>query len=79
MMWCVSKARQFQRCQRQWFYKEFVGRHTAPDGTIRREVYLLGLLNCISQWRGDIVDNVLTRAFLTWHKYGVKLQPEKII
>jgi len=79
MRWSVSKAKQFQRCQRQWYYKEIVGRHSAPAGSIRREVYLLGLLKSISQWRGDIVDNVLTRAFLTWHKHQVRLDPEKII
>lgn len=79
MRWSVSKAKQFQRCQRQWYYKEIVGRHSAPAGNIRREVYLFGLLKSISQWRGDIVDNVLTRAFLTWHKHRVRLDPEKII
>ena len=79
MRWSVSKAKQFQRCQRQWYYKEIVGRHSAPAGSIRREIYLLGLLKSISQWRGDIVDNVLTRAFLTWNKHRVRLDPEKII
>ena len=79
MRWSVSKAKQFQRCQRQWYFKEIVGQHRAPAGSFRREVYLLGLLKSISQWRGDIVDNVLTRAFLTWHKYRVRLDPEKII
>ena len=79
MRWSVSKARQFQRCQRQWYFKEIVGQHRAPAGSFRREVYLLGLLKSISQWRGDIVDNVLTRAFINWHRYRRQLHPERII
>ncbi|MDE2845217.1 MAG: PD-(D/E)XK nuclease family protein [Gemmatimonadota bacterium] len=79
MKWSISKAKQFQRCQRQWYYKEIVGRHSAPTGSFRREVYLLGLLKSISQWRGDIVDKVLTMSFLTWHKHRVRLDPDKII
>lgn len=79
MRWSVSKTKQFQRCQRQWYYKEIVGRHSAPAESFRREVYLLGLLKSISQWRGDIVDNVLTRAFLSWHNYRKQLNPESII
>lgn len=79
MKWSVSKAKQFQRCQRQWYYKEVVSQHSAPANSIRREVYLLGLLKTISAWRGEIVDDALTKAFLNWHKYGRRLNPGDII
>ena len=79
MRWSVSKAKQFQRCQRQWYFKEILGHLWAPAGSMRREVYLLGLLKSISQWRGDVVDNVLTKAFINWHRYRERLDPERII
>jgi PD-(D/E)XK nuclease superfamily protein len=59
MVWSVSTAKMFDRCQRQWFYKQHFGNARAKDET-RRRAYLLGKLQTISGWRGSLVDQVLS-------------------
>lgn len=59
MIWSVSNAKTFERCQRQWFYKTCFGSARAKDPT-RQRAYRLGKLQSISGWRGSVVDHVLS-------------------
>jgi PD-(D/E)XK nuclease superfamily len=59
MIWSVSTAKMFDRCQRQWFYKTHFASHKAKDET-RRKAYLLSKLQSVSAWRGSLVDHVLS-------------------
>jgi hypothetical protein len=55
MKWSLSGSKTFRRCQRQWFYKNYVGNGVTKD-PVRRNIYLLGKLQTIAGWRGSIVD-----------------------
>jgi len=59
MVWSVSTAKIFDRCQRQWFYKQHFANARSKDET-RRKAYLLGKLQSVSGWRGSLVDQVLS-------------------
>lgn len=59
MQWSFSTSRLFMKCQRQWYYKQFVAHHSAKD-PIRREAYILSKLKTLYAWRGDLVDKVLS-------------------
>ncbi len=59
MVWSVSTAKIFDRCQRQWFYKKHFANARSKDDT-RRKAYLLGKLQSVSGWRGSLVDQVLS-------------------
>lgn len=59
MVWSVSTAKMFDRCQRQWFYKAHVASAKAND-EVRRLAYLLSKLQSVSAWRGNIVDHILS-------------------
>lgn len=59
MFWSISESRTFRRCQRQWFFKNLLGNALAKD-PVRREAYLLGKLQTVSSWRGNIVDSVVS-------------------
>lgn len=59
MIWSISGSRTFKRCQRQWYYKNILANARAKD-PLRHQAYLLGKLQSISSWRGQIVDTVIS-------------------
>lgn len=59
MFWSISESRTFRRCQRQWYYKNLLASPTAKDA-VRHEAYLLGKLQTVSAWRGNVVDQVVS-------------------
>jgi hypothetical protein len=63
MFWSISESKAFNRCQRQWYFKNLLGNAVAKDPR-RREAYLLGKLQSISAWRGQIVDRVISENVL---------------
>lgn len=56
MIWSFSGSRMFQRCQRQWFIKQYVANANAKKDHQRREAYLLSTLQSLYAWRGSLVD-----------------------
>jgi hypothetical protein len=60
MVWSVSTAKIFDRCQRQWFYKQHFANARSKDEA-RRKAHLLGKLQSVSGWRGSVVDQVLSK------------------
>ena len=59
MVWSISTARMFERCQRQWFYATKVASARAKD-YVRQRAYRLSKLQSVSGWRGSVVDKVLS-------------------
>lgn len=60
MYWSHSSAKQFNQCQRRWFYSQYVAHHAAKRDLARREAYLLKQMQSIYSWRGALVDKVLS-------------------
>ena len=58
-MWSLSAGKTFNKCQRQWYYKDCLGNWKTKD-PLRRKAYLLSKLHSISSWRGSIVDSVIS-------------------
>lgn len=69
MFWSISESRTFRRCQRQWYFKNLLASATARDPR-RREAYLLGKLQSVSAWRGNIVDAVLSEFVVPALRYS---------
>lgn len=63
MIWSISDSKTFRRCQRQWYYKTIAGNAIASD-PLRRKLYLLGKLQSISAWRGQIVDSIISEILI---------------
>ncbi len=63
MVWSISESRTFKRCQRQWYFKNFVANALAKD-PLRHEAYLLSKLQSVSAWRGNVVDSVISEFVL---------------
>ena len=63
MIWSVSTAKMFERCQRQWFFKTQLASAKAKD-EMRRRAWLLSKLQSLSAWRGNLVDQVLSQEVL---------------
>lgn len=59
MIWSISSFKQFQRCQRKWFFDEKLGSRSNKDA-FRKELYLLSQLESIEAWRGKIVDYTIS-------------------
>jgi hypothetical protein len=75
MVWSVSNGKMFERCQRQWFFKSHVANAKAKDET-RRLAYLLGKLQSVSAWRGNIVDHVLSAEIIPAIQRGAPVSQE---
>lgn len=63
MRWSYSASRSFRQCQRQWFFKNVAASARAKD-PFRKRAYLLGKLQSISAWRGNIVDDVISNTII---------------
>ena len=74
MFWSISESRTFKRCQRQWYYKNLLASPTAKD-PLRHTAYLLGKLQSISAWRGNLVDAVISETVLPAVRAGRRCEP----
>lgn len=72
LKWSFSNSRLFNKCQRQWYYKNYFQKWQAKEGTPEREAYLLSTLQSISAWRGRIVDQTISRNVMNLLKNGEK-------
>jgi hypothetical protein len=52
--WSFSGERSFNRCQRQFFIREFVASHS-PRDPVRREYFVLKQLKTLDEWHGLLV------------------------
>ena len=78
MIWSVSGYKEFNRCQRQWFYGEKLSSWRATD-PFRREVYLMSNLSSIDAWRGNVVDYTITNKIIPAIKWKNSLNTAAII
>jgi hypothetical protein len=58
--WSFTGSKAFDRCQRQWFYKNFVANAQAKKDLFRREAYILSKLQTVDAWRGHLVDHIIS-------------------
>ncbi len=59
MNWSFSSAKTFERCPRQWYFRQVVAHHAAKD-PLRRQAYLLTKEDSVWSWRGRLVDDLIT-------------------
>ena len=78
MVWSVSTAKMFERCQRQWFYKTKVANAVAND-EVRQRAYRLSKLQSVSGWRGNVVDQVLSNEVIPAIERGRMLSLDWVI
>jgi len=78
MIWSVSAAKMFERCQRQWFFKTQLANAKAKDEA-RQRAYRLSKLQSVSAWRGSLVDQVLSQDVLPALERGWLITVEKTI
>lgn len=71
MVWSLSSSRTFQRCQRQWFIKQYVANANAKKDPVRREAYLLSTLQSLHAWRGSIVDEIISSSLIPLLNLGI--------
>jgi len=63
MIWSITKAKMFSKCQRKWFFYDVLA-HARSKDPIRREAYILKQLQTLSGWRGSLVDKVITNLII---------------
>lgn len=68
MIWSVSSGKQFERCRRQWYYRNIVADAKVKKDPYRREVTILSKVKSIDALRGNVVDDVISRKLV----YGIK-------
>ena len=78
MVWSVSTARMFERCQRQWFYATKIASARARDH-VRQRAYRLSKLQSVSGWRGSVVDQVLSNDVIPAIGRGVSVSKDVAI
>lgn len=49
----------FERCPRQWYFRQVVAHHAAKD-PLRQEAYRLTKVDSVWSWRGRLVDDLIT-------------------
>ena len=78
MIWSVSTGKMFERCQRQWFFKTQLANSRAKDET-RQTAYRLSKLQSLSAWRGNLVDQVLSRDILPAIERGRPMNADQAV
>jgi PD-(D/E)XK nuclease superfamily len=78
MIWSVSTAKMFERCQRQWFFKTQLASAKAKD-EMRRRAWRLSKLQSLSAWRGNLVDQVLSQEVLPAFGQGRSITSEQAL
>jgi hypothetical protein len=63
MRWSYSASRIFRKCQRQWYFRNVVANGRAKD-PFRRRAHLLSKLQTVSAWRGQIVDDIISKVIV---------------
>jgi hypothetical protein len=77
--WSFTGSRVFEKCQRQWFYRNFVANAQAKKEPIRREAYILSKLQTVYSWRGHLVDHVISKEIVPLLGRGGFPSPKVII
>ena len=57
--WSYSASALFRRCQRKWYFHHCVASHQSHTA-LRYEAYIFKKLQTVEQWRGTLVDTVIT-------------------
>jgi PD-(D/E)XK nuclease superfamily len=76
--WSYSDSRTFGQCQRQWGFRRRIASATSPD-TFRREAFLLSKLQSLAQWRGGLIDHVISVAVVPVLRQGRLPDRERVL
>lgn len=79
MIWSFSASRQFSRCQRQWYLKNYVADWRAEESSIEREAYLLSKFSSVFAWRGRLVDDVIENYIVAPLHFGDILDRDSVL
>lgn len=77
MWWSISEAKRFRRCQRQWYYKNIVASAVSRDPR-RREAHRLSQLESLQAWRGNLVDQTITRVLIPALRQNKRITLEQV-
>jgi hypothetical protein len=61
MIWSVSSGKQFEKCARQWYYKNIAAHALVKNDPDRRAITILSKVKSVDAWRGTIVDNIISK------------------
>jgi hypothetical protein len=78
VIWSVSTAKTFDRCQRQWFFKTHVASAKAKDA-VRQRAWRLSKLQSLSAWRGNVVDQVISQEVLPVFARNRPITVERVV
>ncbi|PWS26172.1 hypothetical protein DHW03_15365 [Pedobacter yonginense] len=79
MIWSISGYKQFNRCERQWYYSNIVAHAMVKNDAFRKEVTILSKLQTIEAWRGTIVDEVISRVLVNAINRKIPIRKEYFI
>lgn len=65
MIWSISGYKQFNKCPRQWYYRNIVADARVKKDAYRREMTILSKLQTLDAWRGALVDDVISRLLVS--------------
>ena len=77
--WSFTGSKAFNKCQRQWFYRNFVANANAKKDPVRRESYILSKLQTVYSWRGHLVDRVISKEIVPLLERGGSPTPKAVI
>lgn len=64
MNWSYSGYRQLRKCNRRWYYSNIVAHPLAKKNPHRREATVLSRLKTLDAWRGDMVDQLISKVII---------------
>lgn len=79
MKWSFSASKQFFRCQRQWYLKNYFASPNATKLPLRKEVHLLSKLDSVFTWRGKVVDKIIANEIVPALNFGRSLSQQDIL
>lgn len=79
MNWSYSGYRQFRKCNRQWYYSNIVAHPLAKKDPHRREATVLSRLKTLDAWRGDMVDQLISKVIINKIRKDEGLDIDKLL
>jgi hypothetical protein len=76
MNWSITGQKQFNICQRQWYYGNIVADARVKKDAYRRELTILSKLQTIEAWRGSLVDDVISRLLVNAINNGYPIKKD---
>jgi hypothetical protein len=79
MNWSFSASKQFNACQRQWYYRTIVADGKVKHDAVRKEVTILSKLQTLKALRGSTVDYIISSKVMGSLNKGFSLRKDYYI